>query len=205
MRFDDILLALVVRKPLTGYDAKRWLDNEGIFMRANADQSQIYRTFHRLQRAGLVRQVRESRPAAPDAKVYLATPAGAQHLLALAHEPYEPSARWQEPDFWVRFSTLGMIAPETLVPLIETERAFRKEQIARFRDRDRTIELQTTELVIDPEVAGEINDAGHRFGAESTDRWIEWLERELIRWSARYPEGSQRENALDDTRAVGSG
>jgi DNA-binding PadR family transcriptional regulator len=203
VRFDDILLALVLRKPMSGYDAKKWLDTDGVFIRANADLSQIYRTFHRLQRTELVRQVRESRPAAPDAKVYLATAKGAQRIIDLAHEPYEPPARWQEPDFLVRFSTLGMLAPDTLVALLETELAFRRDQVAQFRNRDRTVVLQTTELVIDPDIAREINDDSHRFGADSTDRWIEWLEQELAKWRARPTVAPSGRGGSSASRAAG--
>ncbi|WP_205856392.1 PadR family transcriptional regulator, partial [Phytoactinopolyspora endophytica] len=120
MKFDDVLLALTVRRPLTGYDLKRWLDIEGVFIRANADQSQIYRTLHRLARARLIEYHEEERANAPKAKVYTATPDGVAHLHDLAHGRYQPPARWQEPDFMSRYTLLGTLWPETLAPLIET-------------------------------------------------------------------------------------
>lgn len=188
MRFDNILLALIVRKPATGYDAKKWLDTEGLFIRANADQSQIYRTLHKLRRAGLVEQVREKRESGPDAKVYVATQAGTERILALAHEPFVPAPRWQEPDFIARFMMIGPFAPESLAPMIETELEFRRDQVARFRDRERTLDLTSAALPVDPEIAARIGDGAHRSGASGADQWIAWLEAELAFWRARYPQ-----------------
>ncbi|WP_345214586.1 PadR family transcriptional regulator [Georgenia halophila] len=185
MKFDDILLALILRKPITGYDAKKWLDTEGIFMRANADQSQIYRTLHRLARNGLIEAKREQRDGAPDAKVYSATPAGAQHLRELATTQYEPPPRWQEPDFMVRYNVLGVLQPQVLIPLIETEIHFRRDQIARFRGRDRHIQVAPTHIPIDRELAQEILDSSHEYSAGAMDDWIAWLEEQLLRWRAR--------------------
>lgn len=188
MRFDDILLALILRKPISGYDIKKWLDTEGVFMRANADQSQIYRTLHRLRRNGLVEQVLETRPAAPDAKVYMATPAGAQRLKDLAREPFEPRARWQEPDFLARFVMVGIFVPESVVPLIRTELEFRRAQVARVRHRERKLELVTTYFEVDQSTADELSNDSHGLGVAGADLWIAWLADELAKWGDRYPE-----------------
>lgn len=185
MKFDDTLLALVVREPLSGYDAKKWLATDGVFIRANADQSQIYRTLHRLRRAGLIDVRVEHRDGGPDAKLYSATPAGVQRLLELADSPYEPPARWQEPDFLRRYVLLGMIRPACLLPLIDTELAFRREQVARFRNRDRSVRLAPGLVPIDPEIARALSDESHAYGSAATDSWIFWLESQRLLWAAR--------------------
>jgi DNA-binding PadR family transcriptional regulator len=189
MKFDDVLLALVLRKPLTGYDAKKWLDTEGLFVRANADQSQIYRTLHRLTRTGLIEYTVEDREGAPKAKVYTGTAAGARHLLEVARSPYEPPARWQEPDFLMRFNLLGCFDPPSLIPLIETELAYRRAQVAKYRYRDRAVDLVPTRLPVDRDVAHEIAEAGHHYGAHSTDHWIGWLDGQLVHWRQRLETG----------------
>ena len=47
MTFDDILPGLVLLKPRTGYELKKWRDVEGVFIRASSDQAQIPRTLSR--------------------------------------------------------------------------------------------------------------------------------------------------------------
>jgi PadR family transcriptional regulator AphA len=195
VRFDDILLALIVRRPISGYDAKKWLDSHGLFLRANADQSQIYRTLHRLGKAGFVAHTREPRSTGPDAKVYRATELGVQHLLKLAHEPFVPQPRWQEPDFIARYSMLGLFAPETLPQLLETELDYRRAQVAQFRNRERRLDLDASAVAIDAEVAARLQEDAHRIGAAGADQWIEWLEDQLDQWRSRYAEESDSDTA----------
>lgn len=190
MRFDDILLALIVRAPVSGYDAKKWLDTEGLFLRANADQSQIYRTLHRLRRAELISQSGVARGGGPEAKVYSATPAGLERLVALAHEPFEPQPRWQEPDFVARYVMLGVLWPATLPGLILTELRYRKEQVSRFRERERQMDLADSAMPIDGEVAMRVIDGAHAIGAAGADQWMAWLEGELAYWNGLYPEAA---------------
>lgn len=187
MKFDDILLALVLRRPITGYDAKKWLDTEGLFLRANADQSQIYRTLHRLERKKLIQRTCESRPGGPDANVYGATTAGAQQILDLARQPFEPRARWQEPDFSARLTMVTIFVPESIVPLLRTELEFRRAQVARFRHRPRRMEFDCGLVDFDPDTARELADAGHEIGSAGADQWIVWLENQLARWASRFP------------------
>ena len=187
MRFDDILLALIVRSPTSGYDAKKWLDTEGLFLRANADQSQIYRTLHRLGKAGFVEHTRQARDAGPDAKVYRATDLGVKHILELARAPFAPRPRWQEPDFLARYTMLGMLSPESLPDMLESELDYRRAQVAQFRHRVRRVNLEAAAVPIEPEVANLLEDASHRIGAAGADQWIAWLEGQLAYWGSRYP------------------
>ncbi|MDQ0801457.1 PadR family transcriptional regulator [Arthrobacter sp. SLBN-112] len=184
MKFEEVLLALIARAPSSGYDLGRWLATEGQFIRANADQSQIYKTLNRLLKQGLIEFTIEERDGAPDAKVYTVTPAGGQHLREQTESQYVPPARWQEPDFTARLNCLVPLNPPTLIPLIETELAFRRDQVRRYRHRDRTVRLVPGIVPLDAEFVAELSDAVHNRGAAALDAWIEWLEQQHEKWTA---------------------
>jgi len=181
MNFDDILLALVSRHARSGYELKKWLDVEGIFLRASADGSQIYRTLRRLEKKGLITHetVRKSGPAA---KVYAITADGAEHLRRLATTPYEPPARWQEADFTARIALLGPIRPEAIVDVIDRELALRREQARRFRARALSEEADSDLVEYDAAVLAALVDELDRQGRDATDAWIAWLEGLRERW-----------------------
>lgn len=174
MTIEEILLALLARDARSGYDLKKWLDVEGIFLRANADQAQIYRTLRGLQRQGLV-DFRKEQRGGPAAKVYFLTGEGIARLHEVAATAYEPPARWQEPDFIARYTLLGPLAPRTLRLLVATEIRFREEQIRRYRNRDRTIELDGNAVGLDPDVLVMVSDTSHHAGITQLDLWLSWL------------------------------
>lgn len=181
MKFDDILLALIARRARSGYDLKKWLDVEGIFLRANADSSQIYRTLRRLQKQELI-TFDVVRKGGPDAKIYRPTEAGVAHLRALATTPYEPPARREEPGFGARLALLGPIEPSTILPTIDRELAFRREQVRRFRHRPRPSDVAPGPIDIDPALVDTINRQLDRIGQDGMDRWIAWLEEQRALW-----------------------
>ncbi|MCX2746830.1 PadR family transcriptional regulator [Arthrobacter sp. MI7-26] len=183
MKFEEILLALIARAPSSGYDLGRWLATEGQFMRANADQSQIYKTLNRLLKQGLIEFTIAKRDGAPDAKIYSVTPAGGQHLMEQTESEYVPPDRWQEPDFTARLACLVPINPPSVIPLIDTELAFRRDQVRRFRHRDRTVRLVPGIVPMDAEVMAELLDAMHYRSAAATDSWIVWLEQQREKWT----------------------
>lgn len=185
MKFDDLLLALIFRKPSSGYELKRWLATEGQFLRANADQAQIYRTLHRLRKRGFIEFTVEQRGGGPDARVYSGTRAGADHLIALTNSPYQPRARWQEPDFMARYACLCILNPPSVLSLIETELEFRRARIAEHRHRDRTLHVEPGLIPIDYDIAQEMLDDLHFFSSAAVDAWIVWLESQHAKWSER--------------------
>ncbi len=192
MKFDEVLLALIARAPSSGYDLGRWLATEGQFIRANADQSQIYKTLNRLLKQSFIEFTIESRDGAPDAKVYSVTAAGGQHLMELTESPYVPPSRWQEPDFTARLNCLVPLNPPTILTLIETELAFRHDQVRRYRHRDRTIRLMPGVISMDPEFVSELSDSVHNRGAAALDAWIEWLERQREKWTTYLTTHTQK-------------
>lgn len=186
MRFEEVLLALISRRPRSGYELKKWLDVEGVFLRANADQSQIYRSLRRLEADGLITHdvVRKS---GPDAKIFRVTDAGAVALQGLADAPYEPPARWQEADFIARVSLLGPVNPVTIVDTIDAEIAYREEQVKRFRGRDRSVAMEVVDgpIAYDATLMAALADDLDRFGRDSTDTWLTWLRKMRAEWSVR--------------------
>lgn len=199
MKFEEILLALIARAPCSGYDLGRWLATEGQFLRANADQSQIYKTLNRLLKNGHIEFTVEEREGAPDAKVYHLTQSGAEHLTRVTESQYVPPARWQEPDFTARLTCLVPLNPPTVLPLIETEIAFRKVQIKRFRNRDRTIRLEERRFPIDVEFMTELLNGTHNYNAAATDAWVVWLEDQHQKWTAYFDEKSNMAASLSSS------
>jgi PadR family transcriptional regulator AphA len=186
MKFEDTLLALIARVPSTGYDLRKWLSTEGIFLRANADSSQIYRTLARLIDQGFVEYLVDAREASPDAKVYSLTAAGVDRLRELTQRSYTPPARWQEPDFMLHYGLLVPFNPPSIVPLLETEIEFRRHQVSLYRNRDRSLHVNEPALPVDLDFMRAINDDLHYSNAAAVDTWIAWLESELEKWSPRY-------------------
>lgn len=186
MKFEDTLLALIARVPSTGYDLRKWLSTEGIFLRANADSSQIYRTLAKLIDQGHVEYLVDAREASPDAKVYRLTESGVERLRELTQRPYTPPARWQEPDFLLHYGLLVPFNPPSILPLLETELEFRRQQVGLYRNRDRSLLVKEPALPVDLDFMREINDDLHYSNAAAVDTWIAWLEREHEKWLPRY-------------------
>lgn len=194
MNFDDILLALIARRARSGYELKKWLDVEGIFIRANADQSQIYRTLRRLEKHGLITH-EVVRKGGPDAKVHSITDAGANRLRQLADSPYEPPARWQEADFLARITLLGPVSPDSIVSTITRELEFRRDQISRFRGREIDNRLEPGLIDFDTELIGALGADMDRFGRRSMDGWIAFLEEQRTLWHERTGQSNDAESA----------
>jgi PadR family transcriptional regulator AphA len=184
MRIENVLLALISRRPRSGYELKKWLDVEGIFLRANADQAQIYRTLRRLQADGLIDH-NVIRKSGPDAKVFRITDEGARALRALAETPYEPPARWQEADFIAHVSLLGPVHPPAILDAIETEIEFREAQVGQFRGRDLRIDIEEGPIPYEDAILGPLAADLDEFGRKSTDAWLSWLRKMKSEWSAR--------------------
>jgi len=185
MKFEDVLLALIARQSASGYDLGQWLATSGMFVRANADQSQIYKALARLAQRGDVDFVVEKRDGAPDAKVYSPTSAGIARLESLAATDYLPPARWQEPDFTVRYALLGPLRPDRVPALIETELAFRRAQVSRFRNRSRELVLDDEKVELDRRTATLLFEDMHALNSATLDTWLQQLELLQDRWRLR--------------------
>ena len=181
MTFDDILLGLVLLKPRTGYELKKWLDVEGVFIRANSDQAQIYRTLAKLMKGGLV-DYRTERRAGPQAKVYFATQAGTDRMVAVLNEPYQPPARWQEADFGARMLFMILLNPPGIIPMIRIELEYRRYQVQYFRSFPRSFAIESELVKADSALVQRLIDDIEVRGRAATDEWIRRLERQLEEW-----------------------
>lgn len=181
MKFDHVLLALLATRPWTGYELRKWLEQEGRYLRPEADQSQIYRLLTRLEERGWAAHEVDDRGSRPQAKVYRLTEDGREEVLRWARSPYVPSPRLQDPEFTVRFVFAGMLDPALLRELLVTELEACKEHVRLNRDRDRTLVFEDPIPEVDPDRARLLWDLTHVRGMNRMDSWIEWLEETLAR------------------------
>ncbi len=187
MRFEFVLLALLGGRPLSGYDLCKWVETEGQFLRSRVHHSQIYRLLGRMVVDGWVVYEVDPREGRPDAKVYRLTPVGREALLAWVRSPYEPSSRFQDADFLVRFAFAAPLDRDAAIRLIRTELDHRREQIARNRHRDRTLRFEHPVPELDQELARVVGEELHQYGADAVDTWVAWLERMLRRLEQWQP------------------
>ncbi|MFI6316763.1 PadR family transcriptional regulator [Nonomuraea sp. NPDC050556] len=185
MKFEYVLLALLSFRPYSGYDLRKWLEVEGQFVRSRAHHSQIYRLLGRMVADGWVEFEVDPREGRPDAKVYRLTPLGREELLAWVRSPYDPPSRFQDADFLTRFGFATALDREAAIALVRTELDYRRAQVARNRNRPRTLHFEDPIPEVDEAMAQEIFDRMHELGAGAMDQWIEWLESTLARLEDR--------------------
>ncbi|WP_371537895.1 PadR family transcriptional regulator [Streptomyces sp. NBC_01023] len=198
VKFEYVLLALLAGRPRSGFDLGKWVESEGQFLRSRAHHSQIYRLLGRMVADDWVVYEVDPRDRRPDAKVYRVTPHGRDVLLEWVRSPYEPTSRFQDPDFVARFAFAAPLDTEAAIRLVRTELDYRREQIARNRDRDRTLRFDDALPEVDSAFAQETFDTLHAYGASAADTWVAWLERMLQRLEARR---DQRRDQRGDTPA----
>ncbi|MFF1904861.1 helix-turn-helix transcriptional regulator [Kitasatospora sp. NPDC058218] len=187
MQFEYVLLALLAGRPLSGYDLRKWVETEGQFLRSRAHHSQIYRLLGRMVADGWVAFEVDPREGRPDAKVYRLTPVGREALMEWVRSPYEPPSRFQDADFLSRFAFAAVLDREAAIRLIRTELDHRREQITRNRPRDRTVHFEDPLPELDQELAREVYEELHQYGAGAMDAWVAWLERMLRRLEQWQP------------------
>ncbi|MFE4512717.1 PadR family transcriptional regulator [Kitasatospora sp. NPDC056783] len=185
LRFEYVLLALLAGRPLSGYDLRKWVETEGQFLRSRAHHSQIYRLLGRMVVDGWVDYQVDPREGRPDAKVYRLTPVGREALLDWVRSPYDPPSRFQDADFLARFAFAAPLDRQAAIRLLRTELDFRRAQIARNRGRDRSLRFTDPLPELDQQLARDVAEELHRFGAASVDRWVDWLEGMLTRLEER--------------------
>jgi PadR family transcriptional regulator AphA len=171
MKLENILLGVLLQKPSTGYDLKKYLDTTGRFLRSNTQMSQVYRSLSTMEASGWVTHTVETRPGAQDAKRYHVTAEGSTLFLDWLKGPYHPPTRVQDPELAVRLSFAGFMTVDEVVRLLDTEINTRRDEIARFRDRDRTLPLDPG-LPFDESLATVVKDWAHETGAAAMDAHV---------------------------------
>lgn len=177
MNFEFVLLGLLAMRPYSGYDLRKWMDVEGQFLRSRMHHSQIYRLLGRMVTDGWIEFEVDPRAGRPDAKVYRLTDKGRLVLLDWARSPYEPTSRFQDADFLARFTFAGAVDRDAALALVKTELAYRRDQVAKGRVRDRTVRFEDPVPELDAERTAAIFAWSHEYGAAAVDAWMAWLER----------------------------
>jgi DNA-binding PadR family transcriptional regulator len=182
MKLENILLGVLLRNPSTGYDLKKYLDTSGRFLRSNTQMSQVYRSLAQMERLGWVVHEVLPRPGAQDAKLYRVTEEGATIFLDWLKGSYHSPSRLGDPEFTARLSFAGFMSVEEVIALLEVEIRERREQVARYRYRDRALPVDP-DLPYDEELADTVGEWQHRRGAAAMDAHIaecEDLRRRLL-------------------------
>lgn len=187
-RLDYMLLHRLSLRPCSGYDLTQWLRVEGQFLQSRTHASHVYRTLARITEAGWAVFEVDPREGRPDAKVYTLTASGHRELLRWATSPYEPGSRFADPHFTCRFMIVAAIDDDATVELVQTELAYRRTQVARFRHRDRTLSFENPIPEVDTARQQDVYDRLHQRGMRAVDAWIEWLNSTLSELESRRAE-----------------
>jgi len=179
MKFEHVILGLLSWRPFSGYELAKYLEVEGRFLKNKVHLSQIYRLLARMVDSGWVAYEVSANDGRPDSKIYRLTDLGITVLRDWVASPYEPSTRFQDPEFMVRFSFGGPLDRTALLDLVRVELQTRRNQVARFRTRNRAIANLDPIDGVDVSLVQRLSDLGHEHGASAIDHWIAWLERVL--------------------------
>jgi PadR family transcriptional regulator AphA len=200
MKLEFILLGVLAGHPSTGYDLKKYLDTHGRFLRSNTQMSQVYRSLGKMESSGWVIHTVQERAGATDAKTYRITDEGLTVFLDWLTGPYSPPTRFQDPEFGVRIAFAGFMTREQLLRLIDTELTTRRDQVARYRFRDRRQAVDTS-APFDEDLATLVGEWAHEAGTQAIDAFLERLET-LRRVLLDAPEGAGAPDLLSLLRAA---
>ncbi|WP_136054272.1 PadR family transcriptional regulator [Microbacterium sp. K24] len=192
MKLEHLLLGLLGEMPRTGYEIKKFLDTHGRFLRSNTTMSQVYRSLTSMTERGWVAYSVDERAGAQDAKIYRVTPEGMTVFRDWLEGPYSPPSRFQDPEFAARLGFAGYLTPEQLIALVEVELEARRDQVAKYRFRDRSI-AEGTPVEFDRVLAAAVGERLHQHGTQQIDLHIAQLEelrRELLDGTLPVPQPS---------------
>ena len=175
MKLELIILGLLTINPCTGYDIKKYLDSEGRFAMSSRPLSQIYNTLKRMVKKEWIEYELKSRKAKPDLKIYSLKPNGREYFIEYLKSPVELVFRYRESDIPTRILFSYLIEPEVMIKNLEAELNYRRDQIAQFRNRDRTVHSSLL-LPDQVEMINEIFDKMHFLGAKGIDDYVVLLE-----------------------------
>jgi PadR family transcriptional regulator, regulatory protein AphA len=171
MKLEHLLLGLLGEKPSTGYDIRKFLNTHGRFLRSNTTMSQVYRSLAGMTDRGWVSFTVDNRPGAQDAKIYRVTPEGMTVFLDWLTGPYSPPSRFQDPEFMARIGFAGYLSLEQILALVELELEARRDQVAKYRFRDRSLEIDPA-IDFDRDLAAAMGERLHQWGTRSIDTYI---------------------------------
>ena len=176
MKLEHLLLGILLIKPRTGYELSRYMEMEGVFLRPRTQMSQVYRSLSQMTERGWATYTVSSRPGAQDAKIYEATDLGREVFMTWLRSPFVPIMEQVNFEFRARVYFCGFLDLHDLIELIDIELRARKQQIAKYRFRDRTIEA-SDDSTFDVAFASDVDDIMHAAGASSMDLMVANLEK----------------------------
>ena len=113
----------------------------------------------------------QQRPGAQDAKIYRATHEGETVFFDWLTSPYSPGTVLPDPEFRGRIHFAGFLTRAQLLDLLETEIEGRQRQVARYRLRDRSIDV-LPDSGYDVELGSLVGERMHQLGAATMDLHI---------------------------------
>lgn len=173
LKLEFIVLGILLQQPKTGYDIKKYMDTTGRFMRRNTSMTQVYRSLRQMEEQGWVTHTVEPRAGGKDAKRYRVTEEGETVFLDWLSADYQPTL-WAAGDAFfthIRFRA-AFLGRDAVLELLDTEIAFREQQITRYRHRDRTEDVDPT-IPFDEHLAGFVVEWQHRRGTERMDHHLD--------------------------------
>ena len=128
---DLVLLSLLAEKPMHGYQANAELERRQIRDWANVSRPQVYYSLDKLTRLGLLRDARDSEPAAgPERRVRTTSAKGRAALArALAREDW--TTERERPPFLTWLALSWQAAPGVFESQITRRREFLQRELVR--------------------------------------------------------------------------
>ncbi|GAA4832315.1 PadR family transcriptional regulator [Paenibacillus vulneris] len=177
-----VLLSLLAREPLSGYDMKQQMHSRiNNFYKMN--NNQLYPTLAKLEAEGAVQlQAHEKESYRPARKVYKITEAGLERLKAWVMEPSE-LGDWDE--FLLKQYNSWLVPSEHLIPQLEAKRQEhekRQEELSKraasFREGEG--ELSSGHPLFSTVAVIEMGIGFERSYAEWCGKMIGWLKENRI-------------------------
>ena len=172
-----VLLSLLARRPMTGYDLARRMDRPvGWFW--TAGHSQIYPELARLEATALVEHTEVPGAGPRQTKRYSATAAGVEALRSWVTSDLEsPPARDLET---LRLWSVWAVDPEQARGLVRQLRAAHLERLTAYEDQLAQIEDQdSAHDRSHPDFASRLTLVGGVRSRRTMVDWLTWVEGEL--------------------------
>lgn len=169
--FRYVLLSLLSREPLSGYDMKKQMDGRiNLFYKIN--NNQLYPTLSKLESGGLIQlESYEKESYRPARKIYKITDTGIESLKSWIIEPSEPGD-WDE--FLLKQYSAWLIKPETMMPLIEGIKKEHEEHLEGYTAKVAELREQYSPLTSDHPIFSSI--AVVELGIRFERSFIEWCD-----------------------------
>ncbi|PQP86299.1 PadR family transcriptional regulator [Paenibacillus sp. AR247] len=171
-----VLLSLLAREPLSGYDIKQQIKGRTDFF-FKINNNQLYPALAKLEAEGVIRlQALERETYRPAKKIYEITDAGLERLKNWVLEPGEPGD-WNE--FLLKQYSSWLVKPEELIPVLTLKKREHEEQLDMYRNKVESLREQSGLLTSDHPIFSSV--AVIEMGMAFEQANIEWCGK-MIGW-----------------------